>query len=107
MARPSVAPARPATRLTDYAEGALISAVDRILAAPAGEQEATLNAEAFAIGAFAAGGGVPSGYARAVLKWAAQRLTSYDARRPWHPGEAEAKVDHAFDAGMRNPRRIA
>jgi hypothetical protein len=101
------APLRPATGLSPYAEAALDSAVRRIIAAGNGEQEATLNGEAFAIGTLAGAGGIPAGFARDVLIWAAGQLASYDPRRPWRPGEALEKVERAFIAGRRSPRGTA
>jgi hypothetical protein len=97
-------PAGAASGLGTYAQGALDAACRAILAAPNGEQEASLNDECFAIGTLAGAGGIPAGFARDILRWAAGKLVSYDARRPWHPGQAEAKADRAFDAGMRHPR---
>jgi hypothetical protein len=94
---------RPAaTGLDRYAEDALDDACRKILAAPNGQQEATLNSESFAIGTLAGSGGISEGFARDTLRWAASRLVSY--KEPWRPGEAEAKAEHAFDAGMRHPR---
>jgi hypothetical protein len=108
----SVAPAkamtvrcRPVTGLSPYAEAALDSAVRRIIAAPDGEQEATLNGEAFAIGTLSGAGGIPANFARDVLIWAAGRLISHDPRRPWRADEAARKIERAFEAGLRSPRR--
>jgi hypothetical protein len=95
---------RPVKGLSPYAEAALDKAGRAILAAPAGSQEATLNGECFAIGTLAGAGGVPAGFARDVLQLAASRIVSYDPRRPWRASELRAKVDSAFDAGLRNPR---
>ena len=47
--------------LTEYGEAALRSAADNILGAPNGEQEATLNGEAYSIGRLAGCGGVGLG----------------------------------------------
>jgi putative DNA primase/helicase len=101
----NVRPLRPVAGLGPYGESALNSATRRILDAPNGEQETTLNAEAFAIGTLAGAGGLPPDFARKVLKWAARHLISHDPRRPWREAELEGKVDRAFDAGMRHPRR--
>ena len=98
-------PVHTACGLDRYAEGALDAACRAILTASNGEQEATLNAECFAIGTLAAAGGIPSRFARDTLNWAASNIRSYDTRRPWRPGEAEAKAERAFDAGLRQPRR--
>jgi Bifunctional DNA primase/polymerase, N-terminal len=99
------APRRPVTGLSPYAEAALDGAVRRIIGARNGEQEASLNGEAFAIGTLAGAGGIPPDFARRVLMWAADQLISYDPRRPWRAGEARQKVERAFAAGLRSPRR--
>jgi hypothetical protein len=98
---------RPAASGLDaYAEGALDDACRKILAAPNREQEATLNAQAFAIGTLAGAGGISAGFARDTLRWAASRLVSYKPDQPWRPGQAEAKAAYAFDAGLRHPRGV-
>jgi putative DNA primase/helicase len=97
-------PVQPESGLSRYAEAALDRACRAILGAPRGEQEATLNGECFAIGTLAAAGGVPSGFARDALRWAASQLPSYDPRRPWGANELAAKVDCAFNAGLLHPR---
>jgi hypothetical protein len=108
-AKPALAGSRPepGSGLSPYAEAALDNAARRIIAAPNGEQEATLNSEAFAIGTLAGAGAVPTGFARDVLLWAARQMPSCDPRRPWHPRELQAKVERAFAAGMRRPRAVA
>jgi hypothetical protein len=98
-------PCRPVTGLSPYAEAALDGAVRRIIGAGNGEQEATLNGEAFAIGTLAGAAGIPPDFARDALIWAADQLISYDHRRPWRAGEARQKVERAFAAGLRCPRR--
>jgi putative DNA primase/helicase len=97
-------PCKPITGLSPYAEAALDSAARRIMAAPGGQQEATLNGEAFAIGTLAGGGAIPPDFAREVLIWAARQLPSCDPGRPWRQCELDAKVERAFAAGMRHPR---
>jgi hypothetical protein len=96
----------PATgsELSDYGEAALRSAAEKILRAPNGEQEATLNGEAFSIGRLAGAGGVPAELALEILIMAANGIASYDPRRPWRPGEAERKVRGAFAKGRAKPR---
>jgi hypothetical protein len=98
------APLRPTCGLSRYGEAALDSACRAILAAPAGEQEATLNTESFAIGTLAGAGGIPADFARRALIWAARQMRDHDPRRPWRPAEIEAKVVRAFDEGLRHPR---
>jgi Bifunctional DNA primase/polymerase, N-terminal len=98
-------PVKPATGLSPYAEAALDSACRRIIAAPPGQQEATLNAEAFAIGTLAGAWVIPSDFARRAVIWAAHRMPDHDPRRPWHARQIENKVNRAFDDGMRRPRK--
>jgi hypothetical protein len=98
-------PVKPATGLSPYAEAALDRACRRIIAAPSGQQEATLNAECFAIGTLAGASAIPSDFARRALIWAARQIPDYDDRRPWRPRDIENKVNRAFDDGMRHPRK--
>jgi hypothetical protein len=95
---------RKSEGLSPYAEAALDSACRKIMAASDGEQEGTLNGEAFAIGRLAGAGGIPEAFARRALLWAAKQIPSYDPSRPWHPAEIEWKVNRAFDDGVRHPR---
>src|SRR5205823_6404992 len=74
-------PARPVIGLSPYAEAALHSACRRIMAAPAGEQEITINNEAFAIGARAGAGAIPADFARRALTYVARQIPSHDRRR--------------------------
>jgi Bifunctional DNA primase/polymerase, N-terminal len=101
---PTAKPIRPETGLSAYNEAALEDACRRIIAAPAGEQEATINGEAFAIGTLAGASAIPPAFARRALVWAARKVPSYDVRRPWLARELECKVERAFAAGMRQPR---
>lgn len=100
----STRPLRPAPGLSPYGEAALDSACRRIIAAPSGTQEATLNAECFSIGTLAGAGAIPPDFARRTLIWAAHRMLDHDPRRPWRAREIEAKVNRAFDDGMWHPR---
>lgn len=105
MERTSAAqPVQSAMGLSPYANSALNRACRQIVAAPEGQQEATLNGEAFAIGTLAAAGAVPPRFARSVLLYAARQVRDHDPRRPWLLAEIERKVNRAFDAGMRHPR---
>jgi hypothetical protein len=100
-------PVRPTEGLSRYAEAALDDACRKILAAPAGSQEATLNGEAWSIGTLAGAGGIPPDFARRALLYAARQIPSYDPRRLWSPAEIERKVNSAFDAGLRRPREVS
>ena len=97
---------KPTTGLSSYAEAALDRACRRIIAAPAGEQEGTLNGEAFGIGTLAGAGAVPADFARRALAWAALRIPNHDPRRPWRQREIEAKIGRAFNDGLRHPREV-
>jgi hypothetical protein len=101
-------PAGVAAGLDAYAEGALDAACRAILAAPNGQQEATLNDECYSIGTLAGAGGIPAGFARDTLRWAAGKLVSYVPSRPWRPGQAEAKVDRdlMLGCGIRGRRAV-
>lgn len=100
-------PVKPTTGLSPYAEAALDSACRRIISAPPGEQEATLNGESFAIGTLAGAGAVPAEFARRALAWAARQIPNYDRRRPWRACEIEDKVARAFNEGLRQPRAVS
>jgi hypothetical protein len=104
--RASARPVRPSAGLSPYADAAVDAACRRIIDAPEGEQEATVNGEAFAIGTLAGAGGIPAGFARRSLIWAVRQVRSYDARRPWRPVDLEHKIDRAFEDGMRRPREV-
>jgi hypothetical protein len=67
-------PVNPVSGLSPYAEAALDSACRRIKAAPDGQQEATLNSEAFAIGTLAGANAIPEAFARRTLLWAANQI---------------------------------
>lgn len=97
---------RPGGNLSRYAEAALDNAVSRILKAGPGAQETTLNGEAFGIGQLAGGSVIPPALALDGLLWAARRIPSYDARRPWRPTDLERKVKAAFTDGIREPRTV-
>jgi hypothetical protein len=83
---------RPTAGLSPYADAALDSACRRIIAAPHGEQEQTLNAECFGIGTLAGGYVIQPDFARRALIWAARQIPNYDNRRPWRVAELERKV---------------
>jgi hypothetical protein len=100
----STHPVKPTRVLSPYAESALDDACRRIIAAPAGEQETTLNGESFSIGTLAGAGVMPVDFARRVLVWAARQMRDYDHRRPWRAEEIETKVARAFSDGVRHPR---
>lgn len=99
-------PIRPTPRigLSPYGEAVLDRAGRAIIAAPAGEQEVTLNGECFAIGTLVGAGLLPEGFSKKVLLWAARQVRDHDPRRPWHQGLLETKVVRAFTDGVHHPR---
>jgi hypothetical protein len=97
---------RPQVRLSAYCEAALDRAVKAICSAPAGQQRETLNREAFSVGRLAGGGAIAPALALESLVWAARRMPSFDARRPWRPVEVEKIVTASFSDGLRQPREI-
>jgi hypothetical protein len=97
-------PVEPADGLSPYARAALNGACRAIVAAPNGEQEATLNSESFAIGTLAGAGGIPETFALKTLLWAASRIHDYDTRHPWRAKDLEDKVKRAFADGLSHPR---
>lgn len=103
-----VQPYRPAKRplLSRYAEVALDRAVEAITKARAGEQHTTLNREAYGVAQLVAGGAVPAGLALEALQWAARRMPSFDARRPWRTPELERQMQAAFLDGLTRPRHL-
>jgi hypothetical protein len=90
--------------LSRYAEAALDLACRAILAAPDGQQEVTLNKEAFSVGTLTASGALPPEFAERVLLWCAFQIPDYDPVRPWRKEEIERKVRRAFGDGMARPR---
>jgi hypothetical protein len=101
---PHARPAEAVDGLSPYARAALDDACRRIINAPAGEQESTINSESFSIGTLAGAGAVPAGLALRTLLWAASQVRDYDAHRPWRPGELANKVTRAFNRGLTQPR---
>jgi len=99
-------PVRPCAGLSRYGEAALDDACRRILAAPAGQQELTINGEVYSIGRLAGAGALPADFARRALQFAATRIASYDSRHPWCGDELDRKVERSFADGMGNPRRV-
>jgi Bifunctional DNA primase/polymerase, N-terminal len=99
-------PIRPCAGLSRYGEAALDNACRRILDAVNGEQELTINGEAYSIGRLAGAGAVPADFALRALQYAARRVASYDGGRPWRGDELAAKVERSFGDGVRNPRRV-
>lgn len=80
---------------------ALDRACSGIRAARNGEQETTLNAEAFKIGRFVGRGALSSQAAKDRLFEAAAEMPSYDAANPWTSLEIARKIERGlFDGGL-------
>jgi Bifunctional DNA primase/polymerase, N-terminal len=94
----------PIGELSAYCEGALDAAFRRIVEAPAGQQEQTLNKEAFGLATLVGAWGMPPALALEALHKAAGKMPSHDRRRPWRQKELDRKVTDAFAAGLRHPR---
>jgi hypothetical protein len=100
-------PFRPVGKLSPYCEAAARNAYKRIVEAPAGQQETTLNSEAFGLARLVVGWGMPPSLALDVLQKAAQKMPSYDRRRPWRQRELDRKVTDAFAAACGARGRLA
>lgn len=80
---------------------ALDRACSGIRAARNGEQETTLNAEAFKIGRFVGRGALSSQTAKDRLLEAAAEMPSYDAANPWTSHEIARKIERGLlDGGL-------
>jgi hypothetical protein len=88
-----------------YGQAALEDACKRILDAPDGFQEFTINRETFSLGSLIAIGELTQKEAETELHATASRMVSYDPGWPWAPGEVQRKMAHALAAGMRHPRQ--
>src|SRR5262249_27288885 len=97
-------PICPINGLDRYGEAAIEGACNTIVRASCGEQERTLNAEAFSIGTLAGAGAIPADLALRTLLRAAIQMPDHDPAWPWRPEEIDLKVRRAFEAGIRHPR---
>lgn len=107
-AKASPAPPRRSEHfaISRHAGALLDKAADRILSAPAGEQEITLNRQSYGIGQLVGAGVIPAGVAIEGLIWIAKKIRSYDSRHPWKAAELERKVRTAFTDGLSKPRGV-
>lgn len=87
-----------------YSRAALERACDAVARAPIGQQETTLNGEAYSIGRLIASGHMPRGLAFRLLEWAALQMANAPGRRPWNPSEVGEKIDRAFSEALKLPR---
>lgn len=77
----------------------------KILLAPEGEQESTLNASAYLIGRFVGSGQLEQVSAESALTTAGISMPSFNPSRPWAPQEIEVKVRAAMTDGIEAPLR--
>jgi Bifunctional DNA primase/polymerase, N-terminal len=88
-----------------YAEVALDRACAAISGAANGEQEATLNGQAFGIGALVGAGVLDRATALNRITAAAMLMPSYEPRKPWTEREIDTKVNRSFKLGFQRPRQ--
>jgi hypothetical protein len=89
---------------TRYGEAALVRACGAIVYAANGDQNATVNREAFSIGSLVAGGVIERSAALNRLRSAARSMTSYNPRWVWSARETDALVERSFAKGELRPR---
>lgn len=92
--------------VTPYGLAALEGAVRAMLDASAGEQRTALNREAYGIGQLVAAGEIPADLAIGELVWAAGKVRSLYAHRPWRAGECKRIIQAAFLDGQSSPRQV-
>jgi hypothetical protein len=102
-ARYTPLPAGPVTA-DRYGAAALDRACSAISGAPCGDQELTLNREAYSIGGLVGGGVLERSTALNRITDAALSMPSYDSRRPWMRLQVVEKVNRAFAQGQQKPR---
>jgi hypothetical protein len=90
-----------------YSRAALQRACERIEAAPVGQQDATLNREAYSIGRLIGAGLMPRRLAVDCLVYHATTMTNAPGRRRWHEREIQQKVARAVRAGEQRPREVS
>ena len=89
--------------LSRYGRAALDGAGKDIMAAPAGQQETTLNRKAYWIGQLVAAGEIPRAIAKEALIFAASRMPDHDAHCRWQIAALTKKISDAVDAGSSRP----
>jgi hypothetical protein len=89
--------------ITPDAFRAVKAAVKAIKDAPNGEQEATLNRKAFALGGLVGAGELPFEPIYALLVKAGEQMVDYRPSQPWTYAQIENKVHAAMLAGMDRP----
>lgn len=95
---------RAGNRSRSWGDFVLDEAVQRIRTAPAGEQNETLNREAFSVGSFARSASLSDAHAIGRLIEAGRSMPTYDPKRPWTEAEIERQVRSAYQDGLNKPR---
>lgn len=90
-----------------YSRAALERACAAIERAPAGQQDQTLNAEAYSIGRLIGAGLMPRQLAIDCLTYAGSAMGNEPGRVPWHARKIQQKVVRAVSEGERSPRAVA
>jgi hypothetical protein len=96
-------PAYEVPGLSRYGRGALDGAGKDIIAAPAGQQETTLNGRAYWIGQLVTSGEIPRDLAKDVLIYAASQMPNYTPNNRWLIADITKKIADSLDAGMKRP----
>jgi hypothetical protein len=95
--------AAEATEPTADGKAALLIAIERILNAPDGEQQRTLNGMSYFIGRLIGSGELPSEFALKILLREAVRIPSYNPANPWRRGQVEQVVKRGVEQGRKRP----
>ncbi len=90
-----------------YSRAALRRACEAIEAAPVGEQDQTLNREAYSIGRLIGAGLMPCRLALDCLSYSATMMCNAPGRRRWRERELQQKVARAVREGEHRPREVA
>jgi hypothetical protein len=90
-----------------YSRAALQRACEAIEAAPAGEQDRMLNAEAYSIGRLIGAGLMPRQLAIDCLVYSGTTMSNAPGRRPWREREILNKIARAVREGELHPREVA
>jgi hypothetical protein len=90
-----------------YSRAALQHACERIEGAPIGQQDQTLNCEAYSIGRLIGAGLMPRRLAMDCLVYHAILMSDAPGRRPWHEREIMQKVARAVRDGEQYPRGVS
>ena len=90
-----------------YARAALRRACEAVETAPIGQQDPTLNREAYSIGRLIGAGLMPRQLAIDCLVYHAKLMSNAPGRRPWREHEIARKVAAAVHAGEQHPREVS